>query len=85
MDRGQPQAADAEPGQVVQPAGQPGEITGTVAVTVPERPRVQAVDDRVPVPALSHTAQYSPQPATADAFRGFFTPPPGHYVPAHDR
>ena len=37
MDRVQPQAVDPEPGQVVQPAGQPGEVTGTVAVGVLER------------------------------------------------
>src|SRR5689334_9417155 len=85
MDRIQPQAVDAEPGQVVQPAGQPGEVTGTVAVGVLERLRVQAVDDRLLVPALSHTARYSPQSAAANASRGFFTPLPEHCVPAHDR
>src|SRR5689334_18949029 len=67
MDRVQPQAVDAEPGQVVQPAGQPGEVTGAVAVGVLERLRVQAVDDRLLVPALSHVDQYSPCLTTANA------------------
>ena len=77
MDRVQPQAVDAEPGQVVQPAGQPGEVTGAIAVGVLERFRVQAVDDRILVPALSHADQYSPQLTAANAFRGIFTRLPG--------
>src|ERR1700722_20668272 len=60
MDGIQPQAVDAEPGQVVQSAGEPGEITDTVAVGVLERLDVQAVDDCLLIPALGHVAPLSP-------------------------
>src|SRR6185437_5972610 len=69
MDRVQPQAVDAEPGQVVQAAGQPGKVTGTIPVRVLERFRVQAVDDRLLVPALSHVFPYSPWLTAANAAR----------------
>src|SRR6202044_3657566 len=60
MDGIQPEAVDAEPGQVVQSAREPGEITDTVAVGVLERLDVQAVDDCLLIPALGHVAPLSP-------------------------
>src|ERR1700734_664777 len=69
MDGIQPEAVDAEPGQVVQPAGEPGEITDTVAVGVLERLDVQAVDDCLLVPALGHVASLSPSQPWQNASR----------------
>src|ERR1700733_14958648 len=60
MDGIQPQAVHAQPGQVVKPAREPGEITDTVAVGVLERLDVQAVDDCLLIPALGHVAPLSP-------------------------
>src|ERR1700722_9073229 len=60
MDGIQPEAVDAEPGQVVQSAREPGKITDTVAVGVLERLDVQAVDDCLLIPALGHVAPPSP-------------------------
>src|ERR1700733_789938 len=60
MDGIQPQAVHPEPGQVVQSAREPGEITDTVAVGVLERLDVQAVDDCLLIPALGHVAPLSP-------------------------
>src|ERR1700728_1019259 len=62
MDGIQPQAVDAEPGQVVQSASEPGEITDTVAVGVLERLDVQAVNDCLLIPALGHVPSLSRAP-----------------------
>src|ERR1700729_2961537 len=59
MDGIQPQAVDAEPGQVVKSASEPGEITDAVAVGVLERLDVQAVDDCLLVPPLGHVPSLS--------------------------
>ncbi len=54
VDRVEPDRADPEPGQVVQPAGQPAQVTHPVAVGVLERLDVDAVDDRLLVPPFWH-------------------------------
>ncbi len=56
MDRVEPQAGDAEPGQVVQPADQPAQVAVAVAVGVLKRSDVEAVDGGLAVPAISHGA-----------------------------
>ena len=53
IERHQPQAADAQPGQVVDPLGQPDQIAAAVAVGVEERLDVEAVEDRVLPPQVA--------------------------------
>jgi len=57
VERQQPQAGHAEPGQVGQPVGQTGEIADAVAVRVQERLDVEAVDDGVLVPEVVNHAR----------------------------
>ena len=54
VDRVQPQAGHAEPGQVVQPADEAPDVADAVAVGVGERVDVEAVDDGLLVPPLAH-------------------------------
>ncbi len=54
MDGVEPDAGDAQPGQVVEPAGEAGEVADPVTVGVLERLDVEAVDDGLLVPALMH-------------------------------
>ena len=69
VDRVQPQARDSEPGQVVQPARQPREVTNAVVVGVLERLDVEAVDDGVLEPLISHCAIRSRQGPHATGHR----------------
>ena len=52
LKRHQPDGGDAEPLQIIEPAGQPGKITDAVAVGIHEGLDGQAVDDRVLVPEV---------------------------------
>ena len=52
VERHQPQAGDAQAGQVVDLVGQAGEVAAAVAVAVHERLDVQAVEDRVLPPQV---------------------------------
>jgi hypothetical protein len=45
VDRRQPGGVDAEPGQVVEPRGDPAQVADPVAVGVGERARIDVVDD----------------------------------------
>ena len=56
IERQQPQAGDAKPGEIRQPFRQSGEITDTVAVAVDKGFDVQAVDDGVLVPEVMNHA-----------------------------
>ena len=49
----QPQTADPDPGEVVDPLGEAGQVTGAVPVPVQERLDVEAVDDRVLPPEIA--------------------------------
>ncbi len=49
-DRRQPQRVDTEIGQVVELAGDAGEVADAVAVRIGERPRIDLVDDGVAPP-----------------------------------
>ena len=53
VDRHQPQAGDAEPGEVVDALRQAVEVADAVAVAVEERGGVDAVDDRVLPPQVA--------------------------------
>jgi hypothetical protein len=53
VERHQPQAAHADPGEVVDPLAQAGEVAVAVAVAVQERLDVEAVDDRVLPPHVA--------------------------------
>ena len=57
MDRVEPQAGHAEPGQIVQPADQSTQVALAVAVGILEAVDLEAVDDRrlVPTPGHPHT------------------------------
>src|SRR5439155_2381052 len=50
VHRQDPETVDAEPGQVVEPLGQSGEVADAVAVAVHERLDVDLVEDGVLVP-----------------------------------
>jgi hypothetical protein len=52
LKRGEPDRADAERFEVVEPATQPFEVAATIAVTVEERLDVKAVENRVFVPEV---------------------------------
>ena len=52
VDRRQPDGVDAEPREVVEPAGQASQVADAVAVGVRERARVDLVDDRRLPPRL---------------------------------
>ena len=54
MDRIQPQARDAQSGQVIEAADQPSQIAAAVTVRVLERRHVEAVDDGLLVPPACH-------------------------------
>ena len=63
VERHQPQAGDPELGEVVDAAGQPGEVADPVAVGVLERLDVDAVDHRVLPPhvaGVGHPAHRAP-------------------------
>jgi hypothetical protein len=47
IDRRQPERVDAEPGQVVEPRADAGEVADAVPVRILERARVDLVDDAV--------------------------------------
>ena len=51
VERWQPQAIDAQPGQIVELLDQPAEISGAIAVGVVERPHQYFVEHRALVPA----------------------------------
>ena len=55
VDGAEPQAAHAEPGEVVQPADQPPQVTDPVTVRVLVGRDLEAVDDSLLVPAFAHT------------------------------
>ena len=57
IERQQPQAGDAEAGEIVAAVGQPGEIADAVAVAVHVRLDVEAVDDGVLVPKVMNHAR----------------------------
>ena len=59
VDRREPEGVDAEPGEVVEPRGDPAQVADAVAVRVLEGTRVNLVDDRVPPPALGRALQRS--------------------------
>ena len=61
IERHEPQAADAEPRQVVDPLGQPGQVAAAVAVGVEEGLDVEAVDDRVLPPQVAGRLDSSSQ------------------------
>src|SRR4029453_15139805 len=65
----QPQAGDAEVGEVVDALGQAREVADAVAVPVHERLDVQAVDDRVLPPEIGGVGD----PHTATAGGGWST------------
>ena len=52
-ERHQPQAVDPEPGQVVDPLAQPGQVAAAVPVVVEEGLDVEAVDDGVLPPDVA--------------------------------
>jgi hypothetical protein len=54
VERHQPQGRDPQPGQVVEPPGQPGQVADPVAVGVQERRHVGAVDEGVFPPKVAH-------------------------------
>ena len=54
VDGVEPDAGDAQAGQVVEPRDQAGQVTDPVAVRVLEGLDVEAVDDGLLVPALAH-------------------------------
>ena len=60
VDRVEPDARDAEPGEVVEPVDESGEIADPVAVGVLERVDVEAVDDTVAIPAFGHPPAVPP-------------------------
>ena len=66
----QPQAGDAEVGQVVDPLREPGEVTDPVGVPVHVRLDVQAVDDGVLPPEVGRVGD----PHSATAGSGAVTP-----------
>ena len=53
VERHQPQAADPEPGEVVDALGEPGEVAAAVAVVVVEHLDVEAVEDGVLPPQVA--------------------------------
>ena len=57
----QPEAGDAEAGEVVEPLGQAQEVADAVAVAVGEGLDVEAVDDRVLVPLIAQPHAASPR------------------------
>ena len=72
MDRVQPEAGHPEPGEVVEPVDETGEVTDPVAVGVLEGVDVDAVDDGLAEPAFGHDVWVRPiaSGATADEPRG---------------
>src|SRR5215208_8160674 len=54
MDGIEPEAGDADSGEIVQSADQSAQITATISIGILERSDVEAVDDRLLIPALRH-------------------------------
>ena len=58
VNRVQPEAADAEPLQVVEPVDDAAEIAHSVPVRVRKRPGIELVDDDTLPPGRSHAQSY---------------------------
>jgi hypothetical protein len=61
VDRVEPQAGDAQPGQVVQPPDQSLDVTDAVAVPVGEGVDVGTVNDGFLVPPVAHGTSTCPR------------------------
>jgi hypothetical protein len=53
IDRREPEHVDAEPGQVVEPPRDAGQVADPIAVRVGEAARIDLVDDRALPPGLA--------------------------------
>ena len=62
VERHQPETGDAEPGEVIDPAGEPGEVADAVAIAVEECFDIEAIDDRVFPPEIAGRLDLHPFP-----------------------
>src|SRR4051812_15426533 len=60
VDRIEPQARDSQPSQIVQPPDQTADVAAAVTVRVRKRVDVEAVDDSLLIPAVTHAAFICP-------------------------
>ena len=76
VDGVEPEHGDAEPAEVVQPAGQAAEVADAVTVGVLEQPDVEAVDDPAAIPPCRHPLVIPSRGARTARTTGPFAPRP---------